>query len=64
MPCHRRKKERKKERMKSVELELILAASENILPEIERLLSVGVNVNAKNEHDLTPLHVASCYGHL
>jgi ankyrin repeat protein len=45
--------------------ELIEAARENNLPEVERLLSVGAQVNAcEGGGDVTPLHVACYNGHV
>jgi ankyrin repeat protein len=43
---------------------LIRAARENNLPEVRRLLSVGANVNAKDNGDWAPLHWASGMGHV
>jgi hypothetical protein len=62
----RRKKERKKEwiGLDWIDEELIDAAKENNLPEVERLLSVGADLNAKDHFSRTPLHWASCRGHL
>jgi ankyrin repeat protein len=48
----------------SIDEELLEAARENNLPEVERLLSVGAHVNAKNGFGSTPLHLASFYGHV
>jgi ankyrin repeat protein len=50
--------------MNTVDRELFEAARENILPEVERLVSVGADVNAKGEDDWTPLHYASLFGHV
>jgi ankyrin repeat protein len=51
--------------MNTVDQELIEAVKENNLPELERLLSVGADVNVKdNREDFTPLHWASMKGHL
>jgi ankyrin repeat protein len=62
---HRRgKKERKKERMNSIDRELIAAANENNLPEVERLLSVGADVHAKGYGGDTLLHMACYSGHV
>jgi ankyrin repeat protein len=52
-----------KERMNRFDKELIEAATENNLPEVRRLLSVGANVNATGNGDWTPLHWASMMGH-
>jgi ankyrin repeat protein len=62
----RSKKERKKEwiGLDWIDEELIDAAKENNLPEVERLLSVGADLNAKDHFSRTPLHWASCRGHL
>jgi ankyrin repeat protein len=53
----------KKERMNSSTQELFVAAKENNQPEVERLLSVGADVNAEDE-GWTPLHVACYNGHV
>jgi ankyrin repeat protein len=45
---------------RNINKELHNAAWENNVPEVSRLLSVGADVNAKNEFGLTPLHNA-CY---
>jgi hypothetical protein len=51
----------KKERMNSIDQELIEAARRKYLSEVERLLSVGADVNAKDRYDgNTPLHRACC----
>jgi ankyrin repeat protein len=50
--------------MNRIDRELIQAAYENNLAEVRRLLSVGADVNAKGVNDLTPLHWATCYGHV
>jgi ankyrin repeat protein len=50
--------------MNAVDRDLIEAARENNLPEVERLLSVGANVNANDRFGKTPLIVASIQGHL
>jgi ankyrin repeat protein len=52
------------ERMKRIDRELIGAAEENNLPEVSRLLSVGADVNVKDNFGWTPLHTASMEGHL
>jgi ankyrin repeat protein len=53
-----------KERMNRINEELIDAARENNLPEISRLLSVGADVNAKDNDGNTPLHEACWKGHV
>jgi ankyrin repeat protein len=50
--------------MNRIDLELIDAAAANNVPEVRRPLSVGADVNAKDEHGLTTLHFASWYGHV
>jgi ankyrin repeat protein len=50
--------------MNSIDQELIEMAAENNLPEVHRLLSVGADVNANGDDDWTPLHYASCEGHV
>jgi ankyrin repeat protein len=50
--------------MNSIDRELIAAANENNLPEVERLLSVGADVNAKDHYGDTPLHMACYRGHV
>jgi hypothetical protein len=50
--------------MNRIDQELRLAARENNLPEISRLLSVGADVNVKDDLDWTPLHWASLKGHV
>jgi ankyrin repeat protein len=51
--------------MNRIDIELIVAAGENNLPEVSRLLSVGADVNAKdNREGFTPLHWASANGHV
>jgi ankyrin repeat protein len=54
----------KKERMNRIDLELRVAARENNLPEVSRLLSVGADVNVKDDNGWTPLHWASNQGHV
>jgi ankyrin repeat protein len=44
--------------------ELIVAARENNLPVVRRLLSVGADVNGKDNIGSTPLHGACCNGYL
>jgi ankyrin repeat protein len=52
-------------RMNSIDRELFEAAKENNLPEVNRLLSVGADVNVKNTRSgWTPLHWASTNGHV
>jgi ankyrin repeat protein len=48
----------------SIDEELLEAARSNNFPEVLRLLSVGADVNAKNDDDKTPLHVACWKGHV
>jgi ankyrin repeat protein len=43
---------------------LLRAALENNLPEVSRLLSVGADVNAKDNYGCTPLHWACYEGHV
>jgi ankyrin repeat protein len=50
--------------MNTVDRELIEAAGKNNLSEVERLLSVGADVNAKDTEGFTSLHWASSKGHL
>jgi ankyrin repeat protein len=50
--------------MNSIDQGLIDAARENNLPEVSRLLSVGADVNARNNFGSTPLSWASHYGHV
>jgi ankyrin repeat protein len=53
--------------MNSIDYELIVAADENNLPEVSRLLSGGADVNASEGKGIdgwTPLHGACCNGHL
>jgi ankyrin repeat protein len=52
------------EEMNSIDQELYLAARENNVPEVSRLLSVGADVNAKNNYGETPLHWACGRGHV
>jgi ankyrin repeat protein len=52
------------ERMNRIDQELLEAAKENNVPEVSRLLSVGADVNAKDRFGETPLHRASCGGHV
>jgi ankyrin repeat protein len=48
--------------MNRIDQELMDAAGENNLPEVRRLVSVGANVNTKDEDGETPLHFASWNG--
>jgi ankyrin repeat protein len=50
--------------MSSIGQELIMAARENSLPEVRRLLRAGADVNAEGDEGETPLHWASCEGHV
>jgi ankyrin repeat protein len=50
--------------MNRINQELIVAAGENNLPEVRRLVSVGADVNAKNAAGWTSLHYAIFNGHL
>jgi ankyrin repeat protein len=50
--------------MNRIDQELFEAAKENNLPEVSRLLSVGADVNAKDNHDRTPLQWACEKGHV
>jgi ankyrin repeat protein len=50
--------------MNSIEQELIVAAHENDLPEVRRLLSAGAHVNAKGSGYWTPLSWASINGYV
>jgi ankyrin repeat protein len=50
--------------MNAVDRELITAAGESNLPEIERLLSVGADINAEDCYGWTPLHMACYNGHV
>jgi ankyrin len=54
-----------KERMNSIDKELVVAAKGgNNLAEVRRLLTVGANVNAKDTDGDTPLHETCFYGHV
>jgi ankyrin repeat protein len=53
-----------RERMNSIDRELFEAVGENFLSEVRRLVSVGADVNTKDNHGWTPLHRASHYGHV
>jgi ankyrin repeat protein len=50
--------------MNRIDYELIVAAQENNQPEVSRLLSVGADVNTKDNHGTAPLHWASIKGHV
>jgi ankyrin repeat protein len=50
--------------MNSIDRELIRVARENNLSEVRRLLSVGADVNAKDNRGSTPLHWASLRAHV
>jgi ankyrin repeat protein len=50
--------------MNRIDQELIVAAGENNLPEVSRLLSVGADVKEKDSDGWTPLHRASNRGHV
>jgi ankyrin repeat protein len=50
--------------MNSIDQELIVAARENNLPEVCRLLSAGAGMNAHGTFDWTPLHWAYYYGNV
>jgi ankyrin repeat protein len=51
-------------KMNRIDRELIVAAIEDNLPEVRRLLSVGADVHALDDNLATPLHWASCYEHV
>jgi ankyrin repeat protein len=50
--------------IRRIDQEMFVAAKENNVPEVRRLLSVGADVNAKDRYDKTPLHCACYEGHL
>jgi ankyrin repeat protein len=50
--------------MNKINPELFEAARKNNVPEVLRLLSVGADVNAKNNYGETPLHCACLMGHV
>jgi ankyrin repeat protein len=50
--------------MNSIDRELMVAAQENNVPEARRLLRAGADIEAKDIDDWTPLHRASCHGHV
>jgi ankyrin repeat protein len=50
--------------MNRIDEELIEAAKANNLPEVSRLLSVGADVNTKNNYGNTPLSVACIHGYV
>jgi hypothetical protein len=50
--------------MKRIDEELFEAAKENNVPEIRRLLSVGADIEAKDDDGWTPLIEASMKGHV
>jgi ankyrin repeat protein len=50
--------------MNSIDEELFEAVDENNLPQVRRLLSVGADVNAKDNLGRTPLHWACYKGHV
>jgi ankyrin repeat protein len=50
--------------MDRIDQELIVAARANNLPDVSRLLSVGADVNARDDYGGTPLISASLQGHV
>jgi ankyrin repeat protein len=52
------------ERMIGMNQELSAASRESNLLEVERFLSDGADINAKDHNGWTPLHDASCNGHV
>jgi ankyrin repeat protein len=50
--------------MNGIDQELIVAIRDSSVPEVRRLVSVGADVNAKNNHGTTPLFWASRDGHV
>jgi ankyrin repeat protein len=50
--------------MNSIDQELFVAARDNNVPEVSRLLSVGADVNATDRYGYTSLHRACYKGHL
>jgi ankyrin repeat protein len=54
----------KEGKMKKIDRELVVATRANNVQEVQRILSVGADVNAKDNDGLTPLIVASVRGHV